>query len=261
MRSTFYFADLTKLLDHFIPHKGITIPGGEEQKLRPMILTAFGCLSHGLCHICDRITRHEDMKPNNMLCQGSQDVGRFLGADFDLAHELEKCVDGGTFSPLNYSARCAARTLKVEPSAAAGPLQEDVESPKAPAHGRSIDIISYGCGFREILSALANSKIPQSNARGFAFRRHVGTLQGWAQDQAELRVRADPLRVFFSPAAEIIECEAKRQPKVEEVVSVSINPFTPEQRFCAAYLPEAKGEKDRLESRDQVIQVLHMMSF
>ena len=194
-------------------------------------------------------------------------------------------MDSGTFSPSNYSARCAAwenaesnqavvdtkaagfddinKTQDTddvrEPSATAGPLQEDAESPKAPAHGRSIDIISFGCGVREILSALANSKIPQSNARGFAFRKHVGALQGWAHDQAELRVPADPLRVLFSPSAEMIECKGKRQPKVEEVVSVPINSFAPEQRFCAAYLPEAKAEKDSLESRDQVIQVLQMM--
>ena len=47
-------ADLAKLLDHLSCPRGITKPGEEEQNLQPVILTAFGCLSHGLCHVHGR---------------------------------------------------------------------------------------------------------------------------------------------------------------------------------------------------------------
>lgn len=253
--------DLTLLLKTFNS-------GEMGQKLRPVILTAFGCLSHGLCHIHGRKIRHKDIKPNNILYRGSQDVARFLWADFGLAHDFGKSVDSRTFNASSYSARYAApesvgsdqavmdteaaglddihttqdTNEEHEPSATAEPLQENAESPKLPAHGRSTDIFSYGCVFIEILSNLVNSKIPQSDTHGFAFCEHIEILQGWARDHAEPLDPADPLRVLFSLTARMIEHNAKKRPKVEEVVSVLVHSSTPEQFFCAACLPEARGE-------------------
>ena len=208
--------------------------------------------------------RHKDIKPNKILYQWSQDVARFLWADFGLAHDFEKSVVSRTINPSSRSARYAAaenaesdqafmdtkaagfddtnktqdtddeyEPLQLSP----GPCKRMRKGSNLPAHGRSTDISSHGCVFIETLSALANPKIPQSDTRGFAFRKHIGILQ----DQAQLCVLADPSRVPFSLTAKMIECKAKRRPKVEEVASVLIDSTTPERIFCAACLPIAKG--------------------
>ena len=121
-------------------------------------------------------------------------------------------------------------------------LPEDTEKPKTPAHGRSADIFSYGCVFIQILSALVDSKIPQSESPNFAFHKHIAELQDWAKLQAGLLEPADPLRVLFLLAVEMIRYNPRERPKVETVLSELIDSPSPERFFCAACLPEVKAE-------------------
>lgn len=259
--------DLEKLLAYSKDPRETLKTSERERELRDLFLTAFGCLSHGLCHIHSRDIRHKDIKPNNILFQKTQPA-TFLWADFGLAHDFQTSKDSRTFNPSKYSARYAppesaetdqsvldakAAVLDNEhgemdsdelsehsPSAALP--REDEERSKMPAHGRSADIFSYGCVFIEILSVLVNSKIPQSEAPDFSFCKHIPELQRWTANRAKLLEPADPLRVLFSLAANMISYSARQRPIIQKVVIKLINSSTPKLFFCAACLPEVERE-------------------
>lgn len=257
--------DLQKLFTHFHAHRGLP----DERKLRSEILTAFGCLSHGLSHIHGRRIRHKDIKPNNILYQVTKpphDTVRFLWADFGLAHDFGKSANSLTFNSSEYSPQYAAPENAEDNQAAldakaAGldglhtnqdtddehedssdvdSFPKGTERPKRPGHGRKADVFSYGCVFLDILSVLLNLKIPESDTPEFAFRKHITKLQGWAEKQAALLEPEDPLRVPFHLAIKMIRFRAQKRPRVAQIVSVLASSSAAEKFFCNACLPEAK---------------------
>ena len=259
--------DLEKLLAYSRDPRETLNASEREQKLRDLFLTAFGCLSHGLCHIHSRDIRHKDIKPNNILFQRTQPA-TFLWADFGLAHDFQTSKDSRTFNPSRYSARYAspesAETNQSvmdakaavfdneqrevdsdevsEHSPSAALPREDEERSRMPAHGRSADIFSYGCVFIEILSVLVNSNIPQSEAPDFTFCKHIPELQRWTADRAKLLEPADPLRVLFSLAANMIRYSAKERPTIQKILNKLIKSSNPKLFFCAECLPEVERE-------------------
>ena len=191
--------DLVYLLLRYRKNNFNHIIGCQDQKwLRPIFLTAFGCLSQGLAYTHRRGIRHKDIKPGNILYeQGNpeNDGSRFLWADFGLAYDFSTIGNSKTNSTSIYSKRYAApevfmtndhsvgprpdpsvgtvglgRITEVSTNGEASqndesgkpedqdPTQDDINADLA--HGRKTDIFSLGCVFLEILAVLANESLP-----------------------------------------------------------------------------------------------------
>ena len=265
--------DLEKLLAYYDGNRNRPQNHAEDKRtLRPHILTAFGCLSHGLSHIHSQKIRHKDIKPNNILYDRGPEprrTAKFIWADFGLAHDFEKSVHSRTYNPSKYSPKYAAPEIaEADQSALEAKAKGldgvhtnqdteeeseesiEVDSPpitgrsRPPPHGRSSDIFSYGCVFLEILSVLIGSKIPESDTQEFAFCKHVTKIQAWAEKHACDPKCEDSLRVLFQLAIKMIRYRAKKRPTIAKVVSDLAGTPTADQFFCLACLPEAKADRE-----------------
>ena len=169
----------------------------DQKRLRPIFLTAFGCLSQGLAYIHAKNIRHKDIKPSNILyekAEGGNGEGRFLWADFGLAYDFSATGNSRTHSTKIYSRRYAAPEILVasmnparteqrasgtlldfiaesaEPSKtseASEPYEQNLSARKAEeiSHGRETDIFSLGCVFLELLAALVSETLPMDHGR------------------------------------------------------------------------------------------------
>ncbi len=166
--------DLKKLLDRhrrngFDYNKSAGDRRRDRTVLKPVLLTAFGCLSRGLAHMHGCNIRHKDIKPANILYEKALDPNpaRFLWADFGLAHNFGNTGNSKTVSKhrQRYSPRYAAPGImeEFEVRKARGEIwyesSDDDEEEDAPVHapevlngiqespvghGRSSDICSFG---------------------------------------------------------------------------------------------------------------------
>ncbi|KAG8525726.1 uncharacterized protein KY384_000486 [Bacidia gigantensis] len=146
--------------------------------LRPVMLTAFGCLSRGLDYLHCSLVRHKDIKPSNILYEKAMasngHAARFLLADFGIAHDFSEHEDSKTPGENLYSPRYAppelwavSREHRISRSHSASKLEDttnvmsDVDDSflYQPA-GRSADVFSLGCVFLEILSHITKSDLP-----------------------------------------------------------------------------------------------------
>ena len=204
-------SDLLGLLNRFYKNKFYTAKDCHDQQwLRPILLTAFGCLSQGLAYIHGKDIRHKDVKPGNILYQEAvgEDKARFLWADFGLAYDFSATGNSKTDSTNIYSKRYVAPEILVtsinparderrasmmsldriiengQASASAeadGPeekimsdFREDVDT----SHGRKTDIFSLGCIFLELLAVLIHDRLPMDGAPlGLARRSGVDNQQ------------------------------------------------------------------------------------
>ena len=133
-------SDLTGLLDRFSKANYCAQKTCSDQEwLRPVLLTAFGCLSWGLTYIHGMDIRHKDFKPGNILYEKAmreKDEARFLWADFGLAYDFSAPGDSKADNSKIYSKRYAAPEIlraslnppRPERSASVGSLDRIIES-------------------------------------------------------------------------------------------------------------------------------------
>ena len=217
--------DLESLLKRYHKNKFNTDTKGKDRVwIRPILLTAFGCLTKGLAYIHGCEIRHKDVKPGNILYErGNPNVNkgpRFLWADFGLAYDFSASKDSRTRSSKIYSPRYAApevvamsdmannkRTYMDQRTNVLSSLDKIIENgeqksknnklDREPAedmpdsHGRKTDIFSLGCVFFEILGALVDKDlpldVPSSQHRNEVpiFARYIPELTTWATQQLQ----------------------------------------------------------------------------
>ena len=158
---------------------------GDREWIRPILLTAFGCLSKGLAYIHGCDIRHRDVKPGNILYEREipnvNKGPRFLWADFGSAYDFSASKDSRTRSSKLYSPRYAA------PEAVA--LNDTEHVPNS--HGRKTDIFSLGCVFLELLGGLVDEKLPldvpnsQHPKEVPIFAKYIPELTSWAQQKPQ----------------------------------------------------------------------------
>ena len=223
----------------------------DREILRPIMLTAFGCLSRGLSCIHAYQMRHKDIRPENILYEEamSEDLpARFLWTDFGPSHLL-----GATNS--NGSRRFARQTMRYAAPELRDALREvhmrhdtDEESDSSEsdfpdsgyASGRSMDIFSFGCAFLEILSTLTDTELPRADSGPYFFRSHMPELQAWAQTQKDRLDTSDSLRVPFALAIEMIRRNPEDRPTIDRIVEVLADTAAAKEYFCLPCLQEIK---------------------
>lgn len=263
--------DLEKLLDRYRRNNYDYQRPNEEQRktrvqLRPIMLTAFGCLSHGLSHIHGRTIRHKDIKPANILYERelSKDrPARLLWADFGLAYHFGTTKSSKTRSVSQYSKRYAApermvlsqAALDAKANALAGvhtnqdtddesdsSLEHESDSSnRRPANGRSEDIFSFGCVFLEILSTMIDAKIPNADSDLYEFWGNITKLQAWAESQKDKLKASDPLRVPFALAIKMIRFKARKRPTIDKIVEALADTASAKEYFCRPCLQEVEA--------------------
>lgn len=206
-------SDLERLLVRYYKDKFSADNSCKDSEwLRPIFLTAFGCLSKGLAYIHSRNIRHKDVKPANILYEKSmQDRdARFIWADFGLAYDFSSTGDSKTKGNKIYSKRYAAPEVvatynRVHPEKRANTnsslkqiaeMNEDnsteIELDPQTAnniddtHGRKTDIFSLGCIFLELLGGLVYDRLPldketPQDPREPMFSNYLKELEDWAQ--------------------------------------------------------------------------------
>ena len=245
--------DLKKLLDRY-RRNGFDYDknAGDRRRdrtvLKPVLLTAFGCLSRGLAHIHGCNIRHKDIKPANILYEKAlgPNPARFLWADFGLAHDFGNTGNSKTVSKhrQRYSPRYAAPEIMEEFEArkARGERwyesSDDDEEEDAPVHapevlngiqessvghGRSSDIYSFGIVFLEILSYLIaegpEASIPRDFEKCEPFWENIKGLQTWAHQQIQHLPPKDPLVRLFQLGSKMIAHKATDRPVISDIVN------------------------------------------
>ena len=239
--------DLGRLLDRY-RRNGLGYDRDSEDRprdrvvFRPILLTAFGCLSLGLAHIHGSNVSHRNIKPPNILYEkasGSKPT-RFLWADFNDAHELSDSGNSKTSSKSRhqYSPRYAAPEIMEEFEArkTRGELEDqesdgdyDSDAPEQSSgvpgndigHGRSSDIYSFGIVFLEILSYLIadSGEIPGDFEIRMPFWKNVESLQGWAKEQIRILKPTDALVPLFRLSSKMVARRPGDRPTIFEIVS------------------------------------------
>lgn len=261
--------DLKKLLDRY-RRNGLDYDRDSQDRrrdrvvLKPVLLTSFGCLSHGLAHIHNCKIRHKDIKPANILYEKALDAdhpARFLWADFGLAHDFGNLENSKTVSRnrQRYSPRYAAPEIMEEYEArkARGELDfdtsDDEEEEDAPAyapegsnsaqarpigHGRSSDIYSFGIVFLEILSYLiaegTEASVPPDFENCMPFWKNIEGLQRWAHIQVKRLLPDNPLVFLFKLSSKMIAHDPTQRPVISDIVTELRN--ANKQYFCTACL-------------------------
>lgn len=208
----------------------------------PVLLTAFGCLSHGLAHIHDCHISHKDIKPANILYEKgkSPKPAKFLWADFGLAHDFETQASSKTMYPPRYSTPYAAPETMQFVEAYGEPLPDGNADDKdkvrlsyrphrtqkasatSIAHGLSSDIYSFGLVFLEILAYLTLEGVEPSNPQDFEdcapFWKNTRRLQQWAETKTKALDPKDLLIVPFQLAIRMISLDPADRPTITEIV-------------------------------------------
>lgn len=270
--------DLKRLLDRY-RRNGLDYDRDARDRRRdrvvfkPILFTAFGCLSRGLAHIHNCNIRHKDIKPANILYEKAMDrsPARFLWADFGLAHDFSNSGNSKTVSRNRhrYSPRYAAPEIMEEFEArkARGEIDcdtSDDDEEDAPAHapegsqstngtrighGRSSDIYSLGIVFLEVLSYLIaegpEPTVPEDFEKCMPFWKNIESLDSWAHKQIKRLPPTDPLVFLFKLSRKMIKHNATDRPVISDIVKelANANP----QYFCSVCL------KDPPESISQAI--------
>lgn len=273
--------NLKELLDLYQSriNKPATSSQKEAKDLRIAIMTAFGCLSHALCHVHRNTSIiHKDIKPNNILFDRQEGPPRYtniLLADFGLAHDFSKAEHSGTGHLKMFSKRYAApptwedlNTDQDSPvSSRATPLRSvssqtglsiglkstaSAKTSKKPPHGRKDDIFSFGCVFFEILSVLTGSKVPGITDPDFEFCQQLGVLQRWAEREMSKKSCPASLHFLFDLALEMTRWSQDERPGIGELTRKLIHsPFATEY-FCPKCIPEVEAELEASKLKDPV---------
>lgn len=270
-------SDLQKLLGRNNKDKFYSVKGCRDSVwLRPLLLTAFGCLSHALAFIHSRDIRHKDVKPANILYQealpNDDKTARFLWADFGLAYDFSKSGNSKTRSTKLYSPRYAAPEIVAANQAAhkgkkAGVpstldnivenggemlIKADVANDGLHDHGRASDIFSLGCVFLELLAGLVKEKLPlEKHDPGddkLMFAHNIPGLLAWSKTCLERHVGCDELKPLLSLAEWMISPKPNDRPLVDAVVAKLKDSVAGHKYFCRACWNDIASPKSSPES-------------
>ena len=241
--------DLRKLLGRFKANKfNHKYKCPDSEWLKPVFMTAFGCLSKGLAYIHDRKLRHKDIKPGNILYEKAMrtngDAARLLWADFGLAYDFSDTGDSKTDSTKLYSPRYAPpEVVSAYEQVQATHRQRPITTPlngicedddddamlgaitdhsksnaELDAHGRSADVFALGCVYFEILGALAKKEIPLNESKhGKAmFSYSIDSLCSWAGSLRESEKEKD-LWPLLDIATRMIKKSPKDRPDIDQI--------------------------------------------
>ena len=270
-------SDLQKLLVRFYNDKFCGMEGCNDSVwLRPLFLTAFGCLSRGLAYIHGQEIRHKDVKPANILYEkawkNNNYAARFLWADFGLAYDFSETGDSRTRSTKLYSARYAppeilAANAKGKSKKSSGMAtnlaeiaEDDDEMLLAPkvnpqtkqeeieSHGRSADIFSLGCVFFELLARLMKEDLPlkktnpDSEDEKPTFSHNIAELGTWARQKQQLATAAE-FRALFPLATRMISNRPDDRTLVNDIVkAIATDRTLGDGCFCASCKDELSTE-------------------
>lgn len=242
-------SDLERLLVRYYKDKFSAGNSCQDSEwLRPIFLTAFGCLSKGLAYIHSRNIRHKDVKPANILYEKSMDDrdARFIWADFGLAYDFSATGDSKTKGNKIYSKRYAApevvatynrvhsekRTNTNSSLNQIAEMNEDnsteIELDPQTAnniddtHGRKTDIFSLGCIFLELLGGLVYDKLPldketPQDPREPMFSNYLKELEDWAQ-QKQSDGKGRELASLFQITLKMMSRNPDDRPVIGDVV-------------------------------------------
>ena len=219
--------------------------------LKPITLTAFGCLSRGLAHIHGCNILHKDIKPANILYEKASlsNPARFLWANFGTAHDFDNEANSDTTSRLTGYPRYWAPEVIEEVVAckARGDSNHDDSDDDSPEqfsslqgkpirHGTSSDIYSFGIVFLEMLSYLTAEGFETSISGDFEARmpfwKNNKDLQEWAETQIRKLDHDSPLKFLFQLSLRMIACNPEDRPKITQIVQ-DLGKAGP-QYFCTA---------------------------
>lgn len=282
--------DLKKLLDRY-RRNGLNYTTDSQDRprdrvvLKPVLLTAFGCLSRGLAHIHGCHISHNSIKPANILYEKAlgPSPARFLWADFGLAHDFGNSGNSKTTSKSHhrYSPRYAAPEIMEEFEArkARGEVEyddsDDDEGELAPeqsnggpgnaiGHGRSSDIYSFGIVFLEVLSSLIaegpEPSIPGDFENCMPFWKNIEGLQIWAKNQIQRLPPKDPLVLLFRLSSKMIAYRPEDRPIISDIVGALTE--ANQQYFCASCLNQPEEPTSQaVMAEEQMVEGLESAKF
>ena len=275
--------DLEGLLGRYHKNKYNTYTNCSDREwMRPILLTAFGCLAKGLAYIHGCEIRHKDVKPGNILYErGNPNVNsgpRFLWADFGLAYDFSATKDSRTQNSELNSPRYAAPEVvntndmannrrphldkwasvisnldRIREHSEDKSMDTNQDSEIADDmlnHGRKTDIFSLGCVFLELLAGLVDEKLPLDVPSSRhpnevpIFARYIPELTTWARQQEQKSDSGCELAPLFNIVTNMILREPKSRPAVGEVVQRIA--AVGRQNFCKACWEELPPE-DKLK--------------
>ena len=187
----------------------------DSERLRPILLQSFGCLSCGLAYIHGHQVRHRDINPANILFEdeGRNDPrvcrGRFIWADFGLVYKFD---DLG---------KSITQDRNVNLGKYAPP-----ESSRLSTRAKSADIFSLGCIFLEILAALFKEIMPLAEE---PFSEALPRLSYWATKTREQN-KSDISAQLFPLAIHMIHGDPSQRPSLNDIQLYLSN--TSERFFC-----------------------------
>ena len=273
-------SDLQNLLARFYKDKFCGMEGCNDSVwLRPLFLTAFGCLSRGLAYIHGQEIRHKDVKPANILYErawrNNNYAARFLWADFGLAYDFSETGDSRTRSTKLYSVRYAPPEIlaanakwKTKKSSSiatnlveiaenddevllAPKMSPQIKQAEIESHGRSADIFSLGCVFFELLARLMKEDLPLNKSNPDnedekpTFSHNIAELGTWAQQKQELAT-APEFRALFPLATRMISHKPDDRPSVNDIVkTIATDRTLGDGYFCSSCTEELSKEFPR----------------
>ncbi|KAF2649305.1 kinase-like protein [Lophiostoma macrostomum CBS 122681] len=236
-------------LDHFLNRLSPDLLGYNEWNQRKYSLRRFfGCLSHAVCHIHSRLTKHMDIKPQNILVRrvdGGPAVNpysyRVYITDFGIARSYTTLDDSETEGYTLFTRKWSA--------------PEVVDKRK---RGLPADIFSLGCVFIEIAAALARAWSsldtgPSRQSHGFwdtiahvddvlsrneyndtSYQANIVPLQNLLEEVGnEGRRPSDDLQHIWKITSRMIEEDAARRPSAQNVATSCAH-----GRDCCRSVPE-----------------------
>ena len=270
-------SDLQRLLERFYKDQYNGMEGCNDSVwLRPLFLTAFGCLSRGLAYIHGQEIRHKDVKPANILYErawkNNNYAARFLWADFGLAYDFSETGDSRTRSTKIYSVRYAPpeilaanakrRTGRSSSTATnlvkiaenddevllAPRMNSQINQEEIESHGRSADIFSLGCVFFELLARLMKEQLPlkktnpENEDEKPTFSHNIAELGTWAQQKQELAAAAE-FKALFPLATRMISHKPDDRPLVNDIVkAIATDRTLGDRYFCPSCTEELSTE-------------------
>lgn len=242
--------------------------------LRPLLLTAFGCLGVGLAYSHGCKIRHGDIKPSNILYEEASAANghtpQFLLANFGLAQDLSKTNKRYERGPRVYSVRYAAPEMVSANMVnviwqSLGKLtmgyremsddRDAIISDKGFVTKCSSDIFSLGCVFSELLACLVEQNLEENRSTilsggNQAFCKRISQLTAWMQRCRDSN-RYPELNLLFSLTAQMISKHPEQRPTADEIVQRLARKGS--YYFCASCSQEMMSQEEIVPQASRVL--------
>ncbi|OCL01236.1 kinase-like protein [Glonium stellatum] len=184
---------------------------------RQSLATSFRCLSNALKYIHEKITKHMDIKPQNILVRDTRasrssntPAYKIYIADFGIARSYASQEESETEGPTSFTRKYAA--------------PEVVDWDR---RGLAADIFSLGCVFAEMLAALApNDPVDQiqqlksirsSDENDSSYQANIQRVQKWLFNLPLDQPAYFPVALVSPLVSEMINFNPAQRPSAERV--------------------------------------------